>query len=111
LQAAGMFDQVFARSAYLATDSRNLNQALKTGDADLILNWRSTAFSAENRDKIDVIDLDAKIAQPDPLYLIQLNFTKHPDIARRIIDFAASPPGQAIFRKHGFVDNKMKADL
>jgi len=35
-----------------------------------------------------------------------LTSSKQPDIARRFMALAASEEGQAIFRKHGFLDNK-----
>jgi molybdate transport system substrate-binding protein len=35
-----------------------------------------------------------------------LTFSKNKDLARRFIAYAAGDEGQAIFRKHGFLDNK-----
>jgi molybdate transport system substrate-binding protein len=32
--------------------------------------------------------------------------SKQPEVARRFMTLAASEEGQAIFRKHGFLDNK-----
>jgi molybdate transport system substrate-binding protein len=110
LKDAGIFDQVLARSAVLATESRNLTGALRSGHADVILNWRSTAFFAENRPHVDVVDLDPRLARPDPLYLIALKSTRHSDIVDRILSLAAAPEGQAIFRRHGFMDARMNAD-
>lgn len=110
LQEAGIFDQVLARSAVLATESRNLTSSLRSGHADVILNWRSTAFFAENRPHVDVVDLDPRLARPEPLYLIRLKSTRHSGVVDRILDLAAAPEGQAIFRRHGFMDARMKAD-
>lgn len=104
LRAAGIYEQVFDRSVYLGTDSRNLNGAVKRGDADLVLNWRATGFFAENRDEIDVIDLDAADAVPEPLDLILLRSSAHPGVAREFMAYAASPDGQAILRRYGFAD-------
>lgn len=110
LSKAGLFDAAFARSEYLTTDSRNLNKALRTGDADLILNWRATAFFEENRPEMDVIDLPPEMAKPKELQLNLLTFSKHPDIAKTIMDFTASPEGQAIFRRYGFLDATGKGE-
>ena len=38
--------------------------------------------------------------------LIQLSFSKNPALAGKFIDFVASPEGQAVFRKYGFLDNR-----
>jgi molybdate transport system substrate-binding protein len=35
-----------------------------------------------------------------------LKSTKQPELAKRFMALAASEEGQAIFRKHGFLDNK-----
>jgi molybdate transport system substrate-binding protein len=94
----------------LTTDSRNLNGALKKGDADLILNWRATGFFEVNRDYMDVIDLDFKVAKPKKLQLSLLTFSRYPEYARELMQYASSPEGQAIFRKYGFFDNTANVD-
>lgn len=104
LTAAGFYGEVFDRAEHLTTDSRNLNNALRNGDADLTINWRATAFFDKNRSSIDVIDLPSRITKPKKLQLNLLTFSKHPDIARDMMAYTASPEGQAIFRKYGFID-------
>ena len=107
---AGVYQRVRDNLVYLSTDSRNLNYALQKGDADIIINWRATAFFDENRDHISVIDLPRELARPRKLLLNLLNFSIYPDKARRFMQFAASEEGQAIFRRHGFLDARMRAD-
>ncbi len=102
LEAAGIYDQVLDNTVYLTTDSRNLNRAVREQEADLILNWRATAFFDENREAMEVIDLDAKLATPKQLLINQLVFSRYPALSRYFMDFAASAEGQAIFRKYGF---------
>ena len=110
LEAAGIYDKVRSNVLFLSTDSRNLNYALKQNDADVSINWRATALFPENREQIDHIDLSPEIATPKKLILNLLTFSKFPDKARRFMQFAASPEGQAIFREHGFLDNHMQVD-
>lgn len=110
LEGRGIYQQVLDNSAYLTTDSRNLNRALKQGDADVILNWRATAFFDENRAIMDVIDLDPAQAKPKKLLLNQLTVSRHPELGREFMKFAASERGQAIFRKYGFIDNSVQFD-
>ncbi len=109
LQSAGIYDQVRQNSVYLATDSRNINYSLKSGDADISINWRATGFFNENSAEISVIDLSADIAKPKKLLMNLLVFSQYPEKARVLMDYAASAEGQAIFRKHGFLDNSMQA--
>ncbi len=107
LDTAGIYDKVRMNTLFLSTDSRNLNYALKQGDADVTINWRATAFFAENRDQLQAIDLPPETAKPKKLLLNLLSFSKMPDKAQRFMAFAASPQGQEIFRKHGFLDKNM----
>lgn len=110
LQQAGIYQQVLEKSVYLTTDSRNLNAALKSGDADLILNWRATAFFDQNQAHMDVLDLTPAQARPKKLLLNILSFSRYPDVARRFMEVAASEQGQAIFRKYGFLDKNKTVD-
>jgi molybdate transport system substrate-binding protein len=106
LDRLGIYPQVIRSAAFLAPDSRSLMNAMKKGEADVTMSWRATGYFADNAPKLDVIDLDPKIAKPQSLLLIQLKSTKQPELAKRFMALAASEEGQAIFRKHGFLDNK-----
>jgi len=99
-----IFDNVLHNTVYLTTDSRNLNYALKQGDADVTINWKATAFFDENRDHLQALDIDPQIAIPKRLVLNQLTFSKQPEVARAFMDYAASPEGQEIMRRWGFLD-------
>lgn len=105
LDAVGMYQKVVNAAVFLAPDSRGLANALKKGEVDTILNWRATAFFSDNAPLMDVVDIDKKIAKPQALLLNLLNFSKNKDLARRFIAFTAGEEGQAIFRRHGFLDN------
>ncbi len=105
LEMQGIFKAVMDNASYLATDSRNLNNALKNGDADIIVNWRATAYFDENRELMDIIEIDPNLAKPKKLLLNLLTFSKHPEVAQRFMEYTASADGQAIFRKYGFIDN------
>ena len=110
LDQAEIYRQVLENSVYLTTDSRNLNAALRNGEADLIMNWRATAFFDRNKQHMKVLDLDPAQAKPKKLVLNMLTFSRHPELARRFMEVAASERGQAIFRKYGFLDKDMKVD-
>jgi molybdate transport system substrate-binding protein len=70
------------------------------------MNWRAVGYFADNIGMVDTIDLNPSLAKPQALELSLLASSKQPDIARRFMALAASEEGQAIFRKHGFLDNK-----
>jgi len=105
LEKQGLYDEVLGNAVFVTTDSRNLNKALRDGEADLIVNWRATAFFAENSEDMQIIDLAPELASPKKLVINQLTFSRYPDAARHFMDYAASAQGQAIFRRYGFLDN------
>lgn len=109
LDGLGIYPKTVKQAAFLAPDSRSLMNSMRKGEADLTMSWRATGFFADNAAKLDVIDLDSKLAKPQALLLVQLKSAKNPDLAKRFVAYAASEEGQAIFRKHGFLDNKMAA--
>lgn len=106
LDGLGIYPKVIRNAAFLAPDSRSIVNAMKKGEADITMNWRATGFFADNVGKLDVIDLDPRLAKPQALLLIQLKSAKNADLAKRFLNYTASEEGQAIFRKYGFLDNK-----
>lgn len=97
------FEDSFDMSVEIGTDSRNLNKALIDKRADMTINWRATGFWKENAPFIDIIEIDNKYAPKKQLVLALLSFSKYPDIAKDLIDFAASKDGQKIMKKFGFL--------
>lgn len=106
LDELGIYPKVVKTTAFLAPDSRSLMNAMKKQEADITLSWRATGFFTDNAAKLDVIDLDTRLAKPQALLLIQLKSSKHPELAKRFMAYTAGEEGQAIFRRHGFLDNK-----
>lgn len=106
LDNLGIYPKVVKAAAFLSPDSRSLVNAMKKGEGDLSMTWRASVFFGENATKLDVIDLNPIIAKPQALLLNLLKSTKNPDLARKFMKLAASDEGQAIFRTHGFLDNK-----
>ncbi|MDD2811415.1 substrate-binding domain-containing protein, partial [Rhodoferax sp.] len=105
LDGLGIYPKVVKSAAFLSPDSRGLMNAMKKGDADATLSWRATGLFADNAVKLDVIDLSAQFAKPQALLLIQLKSSQHPELATKFMQWAAGAQGQAIFVKHGFLDN------
>jgi molybdate transport system substrate-binding protein len=104
LETAGLYDKAVRSAALLAPDSRSITNALKKGEVDAALNWKATAYFPDNIDKLEAIELDRKVAVPQPLMLLRLNSSRRPDLATRFLALAASDQGKAIFQKYGFVD-------
>jgi molybdate transport system substrate-binding protein len=106
LDGLGIYHKVVKASIFLSPDSRSLMNAMKKEEADLTMNWRATGLFSDNTAKLDVIDIDPKIAKPQALLLIMLKSAQNPVHAKSFMTLTASEEGQAIFRKYGFLDNK-----
>ncbi len=106
LDKLGIYPKVVKATAFLSPDSRSLMNAMRKDEADLTMSWRATGFFPENAAKLDVIDLDTKIAKPQALLLITLKSTSNAAQAKAFMTLTAAEEGQAIFRKYGFLDNK-----
>lgn len=103
LDKAGLYPRAITKAVLLMPDSRAINLAMKRHEADITLNWRATAFFPENIAQIDAIALDPNLANLQPLMLTLLSFSKNPAAARKFIDYVASPDGQQVFQKFGFL--------
>ena len=107
LESLKIYPQALKASAFLAPDSRSLMNAMRKGEADITLSWRATAFFPENVTKLEVIDFDAKLAQPQARQLTLLKTTKQPQLTKRFMEFASGDQGRAIFQKYGFIPDPM----
>ena len=97
-----IFNQVDKNVVYYTTDSKDLIPALINTDIDLTINWQATYTWDNNRNYIDTLTISNKYAKNKKLILGVLKYSKYPDIAKRVLNFAASEKGKAIFKKYGF---------
>jgi molybdate transport system substrate-binding protein len=96
------FEDAFDMAAEIGTDSRSLNSSLKKPEIDMSINWKATAYLNDNLKHIDIVDIDVSYSPKKKLVLNLLSFSKHKDIARSFMDYAASDEGKKIMKKYGF---------
>lgn len=89
---------------YITTDSKGLSKAIRTNDADLVINWKAVQHLPVNRGLLEEISLPADYALQQPLVMGLLKYSANPQLARKVMILAASETGMAIFRKYGFLD-------
>lgn len=106
LERAGIFDQVSRNAGQLTTDSKDLVNVLRNKEADLVINWYATSTWPDNEPYVDVLSIDEQYASKKKLVLGLLTFSKHPDIARKFMAYAASEKGRALFEQYGLFDVK-----
>jgi len=99
LKANGISVEEFERnvSAHFAT-APELGNAMKIQAVDAAIQWDSLARLY--LDSADVVPFATGEDAVSPVPLGTLRFSKHPDEAKRFLDFVSGPEGKAIFAKH-----------
>lgn len=101
LQSRGIFESVIKNVMSLTTDSKDLTKAIKNKEADIVISWYAASTWDDNPTYIDIIRIDSKYAKTKKLAIGLLKFSRHPDIAKKIMSLAASAQGKKIFSKYG----------
>lgn len=104
LDKKGIFRAVEENVQQLTTDSKDLFFVLKDKQADVVINWYAVATWPENEPYVDVVPIAAEYASKNTLVIGLLSMSRYPDIARKIMDYAASEKGHRIFNKYGLYD-------
>ena len=104
LSRAGIYQEVVDNALFMTTDSKGLAMAIKNKDADLVLNWKAVNYMPRNIGEMKFITISSKHVEKRPLVMGLLTYSRHPELARKIMQLAVSETGQDIFRKYGFVE-------
>lgn len=98
----GIYDHLLKKSVMVLPDSRAIAAAMARGEADAVVTWRSTIHFNDTAKQFELVELPDRWAKPEELLLNLLTFSSHPQLARRFMELAAGPEGQAIFARYGF---------
>lgn len=103
LDKLGIYDEIQNRAEYLTIDSRDIVKSIKNNEADIVINWYATSTWENNSDFLQVLNIenDSLYFEEKKLYLSLLRFSANPELAQKIIDYASSSEGIAIFEKYG----------
>ena len=101
LEKKGIFEAVVKNALFLTTDSKDLVKAIRSREADIVINWYAVSTWDDNPRIMDVIDIAPEYAQTKQLILGLLKYCRHPDIAEKFMQFAGSPKGRHLFRING----------
>lgn len=102
LVSLNIYDKITERVEYVTVGSPDLIKALKNNEADITINWHATATWDENKKFVEILQInEPEIFKPKKLYLGLLTFSQNPELAKKIMDYASSDEGIAIFEKYG----------
>lgn len=102
LSRTGIYDTAINKALFLATDSKDLVQALRKKRADVVLNWGSVGYADENKQYIEKISLPVEQALQQKLTIGLLSFSRNPELGKYFLELAASSRGKEIFSRYGF---------
>lgn len=102
LDKLGIYKQAVDKALYLTADSKGLGQALRSKDADAVVNWRAVATFKDNGQYMDVIPLPDEQTEKRLLVMGLLGSTRHEEISRYFMAQASSERGREIFKRYGF---------
>lgn len=103
LKDANICNDVFENVTYFTTDSHRLFSSIKTGDADITMNWHASTVWEEHSSKVDSIELPDHLQQKRRLELNLLSFSKNPELAKKFMAYASSKHGLETFAAYGFL--------
>jgi molybdate transport system substrate-binding protein len=99
LEKSGIYEKAWKNVIATLPTMNEVMVQIAMGQADASINWWDTVKSVENITVVEIAP-DQNIIEIIPVGVT--TFTKHPDTARKFVDFCASAEGKAIFEKHGF---------
>ncbi len=101
-----LYEKAISNSVYLVPDSRNLINSIKSGEADLVLNWHATTFWDDNKQFVEAIVLEDKYSDKAKLVFNLLSTSQNKELSRKFMDYASSIEGREVFKKYGFLDDE-----
>lgn len=101
LEKKGIYKNAVKNALGFTTDSKDLVKAIRTKEADLVINWFAAYTWDDNSQFMDVVEIDSEYIEKKKLIIGRLKYTKHPDIAKKFMDIAGSEKGKQLFKKHG----------
>ncbi len=104
LEQAGIYQNVVDNALYLTTDSKGLVKAVRSKEADLVINWQAVLYLDDNNDYMTVLPIADEYIKKQPLVLGLLYYSRQKDLARKFMALASSTVGQDTFKRYGFKD-------
>lgn len=101
-----IYEKAISNAINLATDSKNLVTSIKSGEADLALNWYATTFWDDNKEYVEALPLDDKYSDKAKLVFNLLSTSKNKELSKKFMDYASSAEGREVFKKYGFLNDE-----
>jgi molybdate transport system substrate-binding protein len=100
LEKNGLYDKVWKNVIATMPTMNEIMVQIALGQADASINWWDTVKAVKD---IQIIEIAPAQNMIEIIPIGVTTFTKHPETAKKFVDFCASAEGLGIFEKHGFV--------
>ncbi|MBN2667884.1 MAG: substrate-binding domain-containing protein [Bacteroidales bacterium] len=102
LSRYGNYEDFILNAVKITTDSKDLTKMLINDEADVAINWKAIKYWDENKDYLDVIDIDRQYSDKTPLIVSLLSYSKNKELSLKFYKKVTSEQGKATFNKYGF---------
>lgn len=99
LEKNGIYEKVWKNVIATAPTMNEVMIQIALGQADASINWWDTVKAVKD---IELVEIAPEQNSIEVIPTGVATFSKHPETARKFVDFCASPEGLAIFEQHGF---------
>ena len=100
LKSKDLYAKVIKNIMTLSVDSRGLIRSISSGEATLAIDWVSSYYYNNNRERVDTIHFDPPVPESD-IYASVLSNSKNPGLAQTFLAVLSSPQAVDIFKAHG----------
>jgi molybdate transport system substrate-binding protein len=94
------YEEIEPNIVYKAATSNPLGVAIQTGAVDAVITWDANARHFEQHG--DIIEIPKPKNAPSTIPVLMLAASRHPQEARKFIEFAASEEGRKIMQEQGY---------
>jgi len=102
LELNNIYEKAFQNAAIRASDSEDIAEAVRKGEADISLNWRAAGFSEINKNVTEIIEIDSEYIKNVPAAAGILRYSVESECSEKYMDILESGSGEDILKKYGF---------
>lgn len=97
-----LYKRILPNIVALTSDSKGLVKAIKTNQADVVIDWESNLLYNSNINYVDVIQMQTNHSVSIPIYATSLSCSSEPDLTNEFLKFSKQQLDESLLSKYGF---------